>query len=404
MADIKIAYHTSAWGRDGFPKCLEDLDALGFRYIEMPGDVAAHYYDKLYEFKTLLAGHGLKLAAMRGGGELINPETRDKELAYNKMICEFLRSNGGQTLVISGGARPPASPVDDDFKRLADFCNEIGRFCEYLRIKACIHTATGGVVQTRADVDRIMELTDPALVCLCPDTGHLAKAGADPVEITRAYADRVGHIYFTDADMLTPSPLSPPCEDSSVPPPSEAVREDMQAEPAPGEKRAAEAAPPCGDSSVPPPSEAVREDMQAEPAPGEKRAAEAAPPCGASSVPLPSEAVREGVQTEPVPGGERTTEGGIIEILRNANYSGCVTLEPAQTHLTPRESAAMGKQYVESMLAIPVAPHPVPSADEAPPPPVQQEETPPRQPEQPPRKEQTLLKQDAETRPPAQER
>ena len=333
MADIKIAYHTSAWGRDGFPKCLEDLDALGFRYIEMPGDVAARYYDKLYEFKTLLAGHGLKLAAMRGGGELINPETRDKELAYNKMICEFLRSNGGWTLVISGGARPPAGPVDDDFKRLADFCNEIGRFCEYLRIKACIHTATGGVVQTRADVDRIMELTDPALVCLCPDTGHLAKAGADPVEVIRAYADRVGHIYFTDADMLT-------------------------------------ATPPCGDSSVPPPSEAVR----------------------------------EGVQAEPAPGGERATEGGIIEILRNANYSGCVTLEPAQTHLTPRESAAMGKQYVESVLAIPVAPHPVPSADEAPPPPARQEETPPRQPEQPPHKEQTPPQQDAETRPPAQER
>ena len=201
MPNIQIAYHASTWGSDGLLKCLEDLHDLSFRYVEIPGEVARHYYDKLYAFRNLLAMHGLELVAMRVRGRLANSEKRDQEIAYNKMVCEFLKGNHGKVFVISGGKRPPDGPSDDDLRRLADFCHEIGAFCKHLGIKACIYTALDSLVQTRDDIDRIMEITEPELLHLCPDTGHLTKAGADPLHIINAHIGRIAHIYFKDVDM-----------------------------------------------------------------------------------------------------------------------------------------------------------------------------------------------------------
>ncbi len=56
----------------------------------------------------------------------------------------------------------------------------------------------GTGVMTRADVDRLMASTDPGLVHLLLDTGHLAFAGDDPVAAAYAYADRIGHVHLKD--------------------------------------------------------------------------------------------------------------------------------------------------------------------------------------------------------------
>lgn len=195
MSEIRIAYHASAWGENNFLECLKDLADVGFRYVETSGDIAVEYYDKLYAFKGILGSS--RLLAMRGQGELINPETREKEIGYNKSICEFLADNKAPIFVLSG-ARPPQGTSPDDFKRLADFCNEVGEFCSYLQIKACIHAAAGRIIETRADVDKIMEMTEPRLVYLCPDTAGPACPPDNPADLFNAHISRIPHIYFKD--------------------------------------------------------------------------------------------------------------------------------------------------------------------------------------------------------------
>jgi inosose dehydratase len=51
---------------------------------------------------------------------------------------------------------------------------------------------------TRADIDRLMASTDPELVHLLLDTGHLVFAGDDPLPAARAYADRIKHVHLKD--------------------------------------------------------------------------------------------------------------------------------------------------------------------------------------------------------------
>jgi inosose dehydratase len=55
----------------------------------------------------------------------------------------------------------------------------------------------GTLIEGQEDVTRLLELTD-AEVCL--DTGHLAVAGVDPLQVAEAAAGRVVHVHLKDVD------------------------------------------------------------------------------------------------------------------------------------------------------------------------------------------------------------
>jgi inosose dehydratase len=55
----------------------------------------------------------------------------------------------------------------------------------------------GTVVQTEADVDRLMANTNDD-VGLLLDTGHLAFAGGDPVAVARRHGSRIVHVHCKD--------------------------------------------------------------------------------------------------------------------------------------------------------------------------------------------------------------
>jgi inosose dehydratase len=67
-------------------------------------------------------------------------------------------------------------------------------------MRAVFHPHAGTYVETRAEIDRLCELTDPALLGLCPDTGHLAYAGANPESVFADYASRIGYVHLKDVD------------------------------------------------------------------------------------------------------------------------------------------------------------------------------------------------------------
>jgi inosose dehydratase len=56
----------------------------------------------------------------------------------------------------------------------------------------------GTGVQTLDEIDALMASTDPELINLLYDTGHLVFAGYDPVQVAQKYADRIKHIHLKD--------------------------------------------------------------------------------------------------------------------------------------------------------------------------------------------------------------
>jgi len=65
-------------------------------------------------------------------------------------------------------------------------------------LRTVFHHHCGGFVETPAEIDRLMELTDPALLGLCFDTGHYRFGGGDPLDGLRKHRQRVWHFHFKD--------------------------------------------------------------------------------------------------------------------------------------------------------------------------------------------------------------
>lgn len=64
-------------------------------------------------------------------------------------------------------------------------------------LTAVLHPHVGTMVETRADVDRVLAGSS---IPLCLDTGHLLIGGTDPLELTRAVPHRIAHTHLKDVD------------------------------------------------------------------------------------------------------------------------------------------------------------------------------------------------------------
>ncbi len=58
------------------------------------------------------------------------------------------------------------------------------------------HMGTG--VQTEEEIDKLMELTDPNLVSLLYDSGHLVCSGENHLRILEKYINRIKHVHLKD--------------------------------------------------------------------------------------------------------------------------------------------------------------------------------------------------------------
>ncbi|HEX9017874.1 MAG TPA: TIM barrel protein [Anaerolineaceae bacterium] len=65
-------------------------------------------------------------------------------------------------------------------------------------LRTVFHHHCAGFVETPAEIEKLMSLTDPALLGLVFDTGHYRFGGGDPLEGLRKHRDRVWHFHFKD--------------------------------------------------------------------------------------------------------------------------------------------------------------------------------------------------------------
>jgi inosose dehydratase len=129
-------------------------------------------------------------------------DTFEDRLAFLKavggtdiVVAEFGRSSHLQPIALFAN-RPTFT--DREWDLLAGGLNRLGKIAASAGMRLCYHHHMGTGVMTRADIDRLMASTDPELVHLLLDTGHLAFAGDDPLPAARAYADRIRHVHLKD--------------------------------------------------------------------------------------------------------------------------------------------------------------------------------------------------------------
>ncbi|UXN32884.1 sugar phosphate isomerase/epimerase [Glutamicibacter sp. M10] len=158
------------------------------------------------------------------------PDAKSRAVALNRLHeetaqhAEFLREVGCQTLITSTVPRAEfsetagveasadsfAKPADPDLMgSIADVLEGAGKIASESGVHLAIHTDAYSLASRVEDIDTLMSITDPNLVKLCIDAGHIALDGSDAVSVVRKHALRAPILHWKDcAAHLPPHKLS----------------------------------------------------------------------------------------------------------------------------------------------------------------------------------------------------
>lgn len=212
---IKVGIAPIGWTNDDLPElggdipfqqCISEMHAAGFQGTEVgskfPRDPGA-LLDAVRAQELEIASQWFSTFFTGGAGHAETVSAFEEH-------ASFLEQVGARLVVVSeqGGSVQgqldtplfPNKPTLDEagWTRLARGLEEIGRLARARHMTVAYHHHLGTVVQDRAEVDRLMVATDPDLVKLLVDTGHLYCAGGDPARLLADHADRVAHIHLKD--------------------------------------------------------------------------------------------------------------------------------------------------------------------------------------------------------------
>jgi inosose dehydratase len=205
---VRIGYQANAWGGVvGHPVGVTSIKDL---FYLTPGDtddtlrrIAAAGYEGVELFdgnlvaldEGALEEHGLELVGVYSGANFIFPDVLPEELWRIRRAAELGEKLGAEHLVVGGGAQRTEPATDEDYERLGRALDEVVSIAEAHGLTPTYHPHLSTIVEGPDQIDRVFERTR---IGFCPDLGHLAAAGGDPVDLVRRYADRIPYIHFKD--------------------------------------------------------------------------------------------------------------------------------------------------------------------------------------------------------------
>ncbi|GAB2570483.1 myo-inosose-2 dehydratase [Gracilibacillus alcaliphilus] len=88
--------------------------------------------------------------------------------------------------------------TDQEWELLADGLNQLSQVADEYGLKLVYHHHLGTGVQTLAEIDRLMDTTDPEHVHLLYDTGHIYASDEEYMPLLAKYINRIKHVHFKD--------------------------------------------------------------------------------------------------------------------------------------------------------------------------------------------------------------
>ncbi|MGW2651360.1 myo-inosose-2 dehydratase [Streptomyces sp. NPDC001393] len=209
---VKLGVCCTLWWNDDFPtidagisfgQAVSEMALAGFQGCS----IGHKYPSDAAELKAALDLRGLQVSEPWTSTYFTIGKMRQKTIAAFEETLAHVKALGGTELVVAEfGGSSHLLPVDVFANRpvftnaqwdaLTSGLDELGKIAGSAGMKLSYHHHMGTGVMTRADIDRLMASTDPDLVHLLLDTGHMAFAGDDPLDLARAYADRIGHVHM----------------------------------------------------------------------------------------------------------------------------------------------------------------------------------------------------------------
>lgn len=211
---IKLGIAPIAWTNDDMPElggentfeqCISEMALAGFKGSE----VGNKYPRDVTVLKKALSHRRLEIASAWFSTYLTTKPLEETVSAFINHR-DFLHAMGASVIVVSEQGRSIQGLMDtplfdekpqfteDEWQRLALGLNHLGMLAKEKDMHIVYHHHMGTGVQTTSEIDRLMEMTDPELVHLLFDTGHLVFSGEDPLYILKKYLPRIKHVHLKD--------------------------------------------------------------------------------------------------------------------------------------------------------------------------------------------------------------
>lgn len=202
MSRFRIAHSGITWGYDAetAEEAIRDVSELGYRAYETIGRIIEQYEEQKGEgFDDLLARHDIPLAAVYCGTTFVDAAEAAEHVENVMRWAKRGQELGATSLVLAAGSRRPEPYTKaGQWRGMARVFNDIARRAADLGLITALHPHTGTLIETRAEIDAILDAIDPNLVFFAPDTGQIAKAGDDPIAALQAYKRLLRHIHLKD--------------------------------------------------------------------------------------------------------------------------------------------------------------------------------------------------------------
>ena len=217
---IRVANAPCSWGvientageRGGFAPVLDEMHATGYAGTElgdwgfMPTNPEA-LHAELDKRRLQLVGSWVSV-------RLYDPEFHAAGVEAAVRTAKLLASVGGPDAIIvigddhgtvaarhdnAGRIKPEHGLTDAQWETFVAGAERVARVVrEETGLRSALHQHASTHVETPAETNRFLSMSNPQLIGLVFDTGHYALGGGNPVEGVARYRDRIWHVHFKD--------------------------------------------------------------------------------------------------------------------------------------------------------------------------------------------------------------
>lgn len=209
---VRLGINPLTWTNDDLPSlggdtpleaCLSEGREAGFSGFEL-----GHKFPRTPEaLSKVLGDHDLSLVSGWYSSQLLE-RSPEEEIEAVKDHLTLLKECGAKVMVfcevthcVHGNQSHPLSQrphlSDAEWQRLTEGLDIVGDYLKEQGVHMAYHHHLGTVVESQADVERLMDNTRDS-VGLLLDLGHLVGAGGNPLAIAKRYTSRIKHVHCKD--------------------------------------------------------------------------------------------------------------------------------------------------------------------------------------------------------------
>jgi inosose dehydratase len=190
--------------KDNFMASFPEVSGLGIGGVQIRGNVFERFKLKPEEFKELLKQYQLKAPILSGGDVPFDGGSDAGILSRFEEMADFLKAYGGKYLQVTTQKRDSYPPGKDKLLKLADSLNLIGESVRKKGVKLLLHNHMHQFCQSPAEVEILLNSTQPENVGFLLDIAHYAQAGGLPEDAIIIYKKRLELVHVKD--LLSPKP------------------------------------------------------------------------------------------------------------------------------------------------------------------------------------------------------